>query len=250
MTGSEYVSNGDIPYVGPPVMDGTRQALLAAFACMAASTIAFQVMARPETKRFNYVAMAVTGIASLCYLTMFCGGGIYRNALGQGRDVYVMRYVDWFFTTPFFLLDLCLLAGADKWDTFYVMLMNAICIAAGAFGALTPGGQSYCWCLGMLTFIAFNYKLFGSMLGKAETLGPGVAGKYKTVVYLTMGVWCFYPVMYQLCEISQAISIQQEVVAYAIVDVFAKCVCSFILLANHDVLLAVNQQTLLDKAAA
>eukprot|EP00666_Eupelagonemidae_sp_cell4sb_P003005 gene3005-381_t len=43
-----------------------------------------------------------------------------------------------FFTTPFFLLDLCLLAGADVWSTFFVMLLNAICIAAGAVGALKP----------------------------------------------------------------------------------------------------------------
>lgn len=54
----------------------------------------------------------------------FSGAGLMYV---EGRWVYWMRYVDWFFTTPFFLLDLALLAGADSWDTFYVMLMNAIC---------------------------------------------------------------------------------------------------------------------------
>jgi len=235
----------NLPYVGPPIMDPTRYALLAATICMGASTVAFQIMAREETKRFNYVAMAVTGIATLAYLTMFCGGGIYRNALGQGRDVYVMRYVDWFFTTPFFLLDLALLAGADTWDTFYVMLMNAICIAAGAAGAMTPGGQWPLFALGMVTFLMFNVKLFGAMLSKAESLGSAVGGKYKTVVYLTMGVWCIYPVMYVACECLQAVSIEYEVFIYCVIDVFAKCYCSFLLLNNHDVLLAVSQQSLL-----
>lgn len=68
-----------------------------------------------------------------------------------------MRYVDWFFTTPFFLLDLCLLAGADQWDTFYVMLMNAICIACGAVGALTPALNAAInmFVLGMITFVLY-----------------------------------------------------------------------------------------------
>merc|ERR1719238_2157553 len=69
---------------------------------------------------------------------MWSGAGVTDV---DGRDVYWMRYVDWFFTTPFFLLDLALLAKADTWDTFYVMLMNAICIVCGAIGALSEGGR-------------------------------------------------------------------------------------------------------------
>merc|ERR1719454_89301 len=95
----------------------------------------------------------------------------------DGRDVYGMRYVDWFFTTPFFLLDLALLAGADTWDTFYVMLMNAICIAAGAIGALVPACKMPMFALGMITFVMFNAKLFGAMSSKAKELGDAVASK-------------------------------------------------------------------------
>merc|ERR1719387_2270030 len=105
---------------------------------MRVSTCAFQMMAQPSTKRFNYVAMAVTGIATMAYLAMWSGSGATEV---DGRDVYWMRYVDWFFTTPFFLLDLALLANADIWDTFYVMLLNAICIVCGAIGALNPGAR-------------------------------------------------------------------------------------------------------------
>merc|ERR1719152_385204 len=129
--------------------------------CMGASTLAFQVMASEDTKRFNYVAMAVT-----------FGAGVTEV---DGRNVYWMRYVDWFFTTPFFLLDLALLAGADTWDTFYVMLMNAICIATGAIGALVPACKMPMFALGMITFVMFNAKLFGAMIGKAKELGDAVA---------------------------------------------------------------------------
>merc|ERR1711963_780440 len=158
---------------------------------MAASTFMFQSMAKEDTKRFNYVAMAVTGIATMAYLGMASGAGV---ADVNGRQVYWMRYVDWFFTTPFFLLDLALLAGADQWETFYVMLLNAICIAAGAIGALTPAGKLPMFVLGMVTFVMFNQKLFGSMMTKASSLGSEVAAKYNSVTTITMGVWCAYPV--------------------------------------------------------
>merc|ERR1712036_114701 len=135
--------------------------------CMFASTVAFMMMAKPETKRFNYVAMAVTGIATMAYLAMLYGAGITEI---DGRDVYWMRYVDWFFTTPFFLLDLALLANADVWDTFFVMLLNAICIACGAVGALNPASRLPMFVLGMATFIGFNWKLFGGMMENASKL--------------------------------------------------------------------------------
>merc|ERR1712007_356348 len=100
----------------------------------------------------NYVAMAVTGIATLAYLCMTYNVGV---AQVDGHPVYYARYLDWFFTTPFFLLDLSLLAGADTWSTFYVMLLNALCIAAGAIGALNPKVGWPCFIFGMVTFVMF-----------------------------------------------------------------------------------------------
>ena len=76
----------------------------------------------------------------------FCGGGVAEN-IATGRPVYWMRYVDWFFTTPFFLLDLALLAGADAWDTFYVMLMNAICTHLKKSLAIYTSGPGITSCL-------------------------------------------------------------------------------------------------------
>merc|ERR1719240_179816 len=219
-------------------------ALVAGTGCMGASTVAFQQMASDDTKRFNYVAMGVTGIATMAYLAMACGAG-YTDV--DGRDVYWMRYVDWFFTTPFFLLDLALLAGADTWDTFYVMLMNAICIATGAIGALVPSCKLPMFALGMITFVMFNDKLFGAMASKAKDLGDAVASKYSTVTSLTMGIWCAYPAMYLICEVFRMVPIETEIMIYVVLDVAAKCGCSFLLLGSHDVLAAVanKKETLL-----
>jgi bacteriorhodopsin len=212
-------------------------ALGAGTVCMGGSTVAFQLMAQEETKRFNYVAMAVTGIATMAYLAMYSGAGITEI---DGRDVYWMRYVDWFFTTPFFLLDLALLAGADNWDTFYVMLMNAICIASGAIGALNPDAKLPMFVLGMVTFGMFIAKLFGAMMAKAQSLGDGVGAKYTSVTGTTMAIWCIYPLMYLVAEVFHIITVEQEVLIYAVIDVIAKCGMGFLLLGSHDVLKAVS----------
>merc|ERR1711879_774979 len=181
-------------------MSTITMGLAAGTFCMAGSTVAFQMMAQEETKRFNYVAMAVTGIATMAYLAMFCGAGIKEV---DGRPVYWMRYVDWFFTTPFFLLDLALLAGADNSDTFYVM---------------------------------FIMKLFGAMMAKAQSLGGGVGAKYTSVTATTMAIWCIYPAMYLAAEVYRAVTVEQEVLIYAVIDVIAKCGMGFLLLGSHDVL--------------
>jgi bacteriorhodopsin len=219
-----------------------QMALWAGFFCMAASTFMFQTMAKDDTKRFNYVAMAVTGIATMAYLAMASGAGVETV---DGRAVFWMRYVDWFFTTPFFLLDLALLSGADRWDTFYVMLMNAICIGCGAIGALYQGCRYSMFFLGLITFALFNQKLFGAMMDNSSKMGSDVSGKYKAVTGVTMAIWCAYPVMYYLCEVTRTLSITQEILVYVVLDVTAKCACGFLLIGNHDILKQVNSNTLL-----
>merc|ERR1719265_1797324 len=111
-------------------------------------------------------------------MAMYCGAGISNV---DGVNIYWMRYVDWFFTTPFFLLDLALFAGADDADTFYVMLLNALCIAAGAIGALNPDCAWAMFTFGMVCFALFNMKLFGGIASKAADCGPDVAGRYQLV---------------------------------------------------------------------
>merc|ERR1712217_39459 len=159
--------------------------------------------------KFYYVSLSVTGIATVAYLCMRanigiayvecaghnCEGGPYYASQSHGGMAYPlfwMRYVDWFFTTPFFLLDLCILAGACPWETFFVMLLNAICITCGAIGALKPSVNVPMFVLGMLTFAGFIQRLFAL---------PGGA-HYQSVMKLTMGIWCAYPVMFLVCEMS------------------------------------------------
>merc|ERR1711920_183737 len=103
-------------------------------------------------------------------------------------------------------------------------LLNAICIACGAIGALKPSVNVPMFVLGMLTFAGFIQRLFAL---------PGGA-HYQTVMKLTMGIWCAYPVMFAVCEMSHMVSTDVEVWMYCILDVAAKCGCGFLLVNGHE----------------
>lgn len=216
--------------------------LMIGFLCMLLTTVWFYVKSRSaaqEATKFYYVSMSVTGIATVAYLCMRAnigisyvecsGGSCMGNAIaaqtggGKTYPLFWMRYIDWFFTTPFFLLDLCLLADADCWVTFFVMLLNAICIACGAVGALKPSVSIPFFVLGCLTFVGFIEKLWG--LSKNE--------HYQLVMKLTMGIWCAYPVMFVACEMTHSVTTEVEVWLYCILDVAAKCGCGVLLVIGH-----------------
>merc|ERR1719261_2134649 len=222
--------------------------LLIGTICMGATSIFFIINAyrKPETAKYQYVSFAVTGIATIAYLCMRCNIGVHyvecahgscgqSHALqsngGQFYPLFWMRYVDWFFTTPFFLLDLCILAQADPFDTFFVMMMNAVCIAAGAVGALKPSANVPFFILGMATFVGFIHKLM--TIGDADKVGKERVAHYKKVMMLTMGIWCAYPVMFLLCELTKTVPSDVEIWLYMILDVAAKCGCGLLLVSKH-----------------
>merc|ERR1719258_708199 len=71
----------------------------------------------------------------------------------------------------------------------------------------------------MITFVLFNMKLFGSMMNEAGKFGSDVGNKYKAVTGISMGIWCAYPVMYWLCEVTRTLTTDMEIIVYAILDV-------------------------------
>ena len=91
---------------------------------MIASTAAFIGLAftKPQSQRiFHYITAAITMIASIAYFSMGSNlgwTGIQVEFLrsdpkvaGNVRQIFYVRYIDWFCTTPLLLLDLMLTAG-------------------------------------------------------------------------------------------------------------------------------------------
>merc|ERR1712178_318883 len=133
------------------------------FLCMFVPALIFflEVMRKPYgTKKFAIITFMINAIASLAYATMAGGYGWVAVA---GRQFFFARYIDWFFTTPLQLLDLCGLGLADSDTTNLMIGLDLLMIVSGTIGAFLSGDgliKHYgMFVLGLACFIPILYNL-------------------------------------------------------------------------------------------
>merc|ERR1711998_767458 len=144
----------------------------------------------------------ITAIASLAYLTMATGHGVYIRPF-DGREFFYARYVDWAFTTPLQLL------GVD-----FLMII------AGLIGAFLEGQEKYYfWLFGMCMFMPILSALLGGLKASAATKSAAVQGVFNKIAPLTAISWAAYPVVWLAAEGSGKISADQEAMAYTFLDI-------------------------------
>lgn len=116
---------------------------------MAVSGFIFIGLALRKPRRdriFHYITAAVVFTAAIAYWTMGSNLGFtpiqveYQRSNprvhGLYREIFYVRYIDWFITTPLLLLDL-LLTAAMPWPTiFFVIFVDWVMIITGLVGAL------------------------------------------------------------------------------------------------------------------
>lgn len=125
-------------------------------AVMIVSTIGFLVMGhmKPRNERvFHYITAAITMVASIAYFSMASNLGFtpipvefHRSShlvSGNYREIFYVRYIDWFITTPLLLTDLLLTAGMPWPTLIWVILVDWTMIVTGLVGALVV--SSYKW---------------------------------------------------------------------------------------------------------
>lgn len=108
-------------------------------AAMGVSGFAFLFLAHRKKRSdrvFHYMTAAVVFVASIAYFTMGSNLGFtpieveYKRSnpvvRGQYRDIFYVRYIDWFITTPLLLLDLLLTAGMPWSTLLWVILVDWI----------------------------------------------------------------------------------------------------------------------------
>ncbi|TKA69608.1 hypothetical protein B0A49_07794 [Cryomyces minteri] len=223
------------------------------FVLMVIATIAFSAMAWtvPVQKRLYHVITTMIVIfASLSYFAMATGHGIsYHHvevrkshshmpdtAHDVYREVYWARYVDWSLTTPLLLLDLCLLAGLNGAHIFMAIVADIIMILTGLFAAFgsenTP--QKWGWytiaCIAYLVVI-WHLVIHGRQM--ANQKGGKVGSFFTAIGGFTLILWTAYPVIWGIADGSRNMSVDAEIVAYAVLDVMAKAVFGAWLLLTH-----------------
>jgi len=135
-------------------------------------------------QEFYIVTIFITAIAFTNYLAMALGFGLTMVTVGgEELPIYWARYTDWFFTTPLLLLDLGLLAGADRNQLSALVGLDMLMIGTGAVatlsagpGAVSEGARRLIW-WGVSTgfLLVLLYMLYGSLDEKASRLSGDAA---------------------------------------------------------------------------
>lgn len=210
-----------------------------AFGCVAWS------FSKPRQQRiFFYICALINFIAAIAY---FClGSNLGWAAIpvefqrsdpkveAPVRQVFYVRYIDWFLTTPLLLLDL-LLTCAIPWPTLlYVIAMDWIMIVTGLVGGLVQ--TTYKWgffVFGCAAFFFVAYSVAFEGRSYAKALGSDVSKVYTICGVWTIGLWFLYPIAWGLSEGGNVIASDSEAIFYGILDLMAKPVFSLLLLWGH-----------------
>ena len=203
---------------------------------MTTATLIFMGLSftKPRTHRiFHYITAAITLVAAIAYFSMGSNLGqtpiaveFFRSpggAVGNTREIFYVRYIDWVVTTPLLLLDLLLTAGLP-WPTVLItLLLDEVMIITGLVGALIP--SSYKWgffTFGMVALLYVVYILAFVARKHARALGPAVSSVYLQCGVLTIFLWFLYPIAWGLSEGGNILHPDSEAIFYGVLDVLAK----------------------------
>jgi len=216
-------------------------------AVMTVSAFAFVGLAFRKHRRdriFHYITAAVVFVAAIAYFTMGANLGFTPIAVefsranpkvhGTYRDIFYVRYIDWFITTPLLLMDLLLTAGMPWPTILWVILVDEIMIVTGLVGALVT--SSYKWgyfVFGCVALFYILYQLVWEARRHAIHLGKDVSNTFFICGTLTAFLWTLYPIAWGICEGGNVISPDSEAVFYGILDLLAKPVFGALLIWGH-----------------
>lgn len=197
-----------------------------------------------QNRIFHYITAAITLVASIAYFTMASNLGYAAihveflrsnpRVAGIYREIFYVRYIDWFVTTPLLLMDVLLTAGLPWPTVLYTILMDEVMVVSGLVGALVA--SSYKW--GYFVFATFAlffiaYNIVGVGITHAKNIDRTVGKTYTLVGGWTIFLWFIYPIAWGLCEGGNVISPDSEAVFYGVLDLLAKPVFGALLLWGH-----------------
>lgn len=216
-------------------------------AVMMVSTFAFLGLSFTVPRRnriFHYITAAITMVASIAYFTMASNLGYASifvefarsnsKVSGATREIFYVRYIDWFVTTPLLLMDLLLTAGLPWPTVLYTILLDEIMVVTGLVGALVASSYKwgyYVFAMVALFGIAYNVVLVGQK--HASALGPNVSRTFLMCGVWTIFLWFLYPIAWGLSEGGNVIAPDSEAVFYGVLDILAKPVFGALLLFGH-----------------
>lgn len=233
--------------------DAGFTALWTVFVIMTAASAIFAFLAWnvPVSRRlYHVITTLITITAAISYFAMATGdassyscnkvkdhhGKLPSTHHLLCRQVYYARYIDWAITTPLLLLDLCLLAGIDGAHTFMAIVADLIMVLTGLFAAFGKEHTAQKWgwytigCIAYL-FVIWHVAIHGGRIARAR--GDSVGKLFGSLATFTLILWTIYPVVWGVADGARKVSVDSEIIAYAILDVLAKPIFGLWLLIAH-----------------
>ncbi|MCJ1376107.1 ion channel activity [Loxospora ochrophaea] len=216
-------------------------------AVMFVATLAFMGLSftKPRSHRlFHYITASITLVASIAYFSMGSNLGwtpiqvefprSNSKVSGVNREIFYVRYIDWFITTPLLLMDLLLTSGLPWPTILYTILIDLVMVVTGLIGALVH--TSYKWgyyVFGMVSFFFVAWNVTWTARKHSIALGPEVSRTFLICGVWTIFLWFLYPIAWGLAEGGNVIAPDSEAVFYGILDIMAKPVFGTLLLWGH-----------------
>jgi len=211
----------------------------------------------PVQQEYYIITIFIPAIAAASYFSMATGFGVIYIPAPEGFaqaaietvngqevvKIYWARYADWLFTTPLLLIDLALLAGANRNTIATLVGLDVFMIGTGLAGALAREGQVIrivWWAISTGALLALLYFLLGKLSEQAGRQSGEVGALFSQLRNLTLVLWAIYPVVWLLgTEGGLAfVPLGVETAAFMVLDLAAKVGFGFLLLRSREVLQA------------
>lgn len=199
----------------------------------------------PRTDRiFHYISVLTIIVTGIAYFTLASDLGSQAipvefkrsddDVAGTERQVFWIRYVDWFFTGPLILLNVLLTAGVYWHTILYSILLYIVYVILLFVGSLVP--TTYKWGYFTLAVVALALVLENIAWAgwrHASAIGGNISRLYLVVGPSLLLLWILYPVAWGVADGGNVIAPDSEQIFYGILDVLTKPVLAFVILIGH-----------------
>ena len=201
-----------------------------------------------EESHHAVASFFVCAIAACLYLLMAFGQGVGLLTehtlllhptglvpIAHARLEYYGRYIDWVFTTPLLLIGLIGVGMRTPKDGVEARHRSAmmgaaigadvLMIVTGVLAALSISHlHKYIWfAISCLFFLAVLGVVWGPVRSAAVAQGGPAANLYNRLLLVLTALWIIYPILWILgTEGTAAISLNAEVLVFAVIDLTAK----------------------------
>lgn len=174
-------------------------------------------------------------IALALYLIMAIGPFNNGRVEIDGRQVYWIRYVTWFLTTPLLLNQIARLVLANQGVKTSLWFADMFMIATGGLAELSPKPINYIWyTVSSIAFIFILVLLFTDVTAYARNKPDDVASLFRTLRNVNTVVWIGYPLVWILGTAGfNLFGVGPQSMLYTILDIVSKVGFGLIIVARR-----------------